>query len=189
MDNAENCDLLDSAADETRQEELLWSCIEDRRGFWAIRIVLVGLVVKGAGGDWMSHVATAAALLDEYPLAKLPVMRQIAEATLDAFDEQQWSGESFDIEFDEAVSDEAVRGLLEVGGMAEPLPEAARERCGANRRGCHRGQQAGVPVLRLDAIRSAHSARRSISAQSPARTASAGVIHEPPTQATLSSAR
>jgi yecA family protein len=122
-DNPETRELLDSTADRTRQEKLIWSYLESRREFWALRILQGGLVVKGAGGEWLSHGATAAALLDGRPLAKIPVMRQIVENTVDAFDyHDQGTEAAVEIHFDEPASAEEVSAVLAEVGMVETAP-------------------------------------------------------------------
>jgi yecA family protein len=81
-----------------------------------------GFVLKGAGGEWMSHAATAAALLDGRPLAKIPVMRQIVANTLDAFVDHQEADEGIEISFADAVSAEELSDLLAAVGMVETAP-------------------------------------------------------------------
>ena len=121
-DNPETRELLNSTSDDKRQEKLVWSYLEARREYWAARILQAGLVVKGAGGEWMSHVATGVTLLDGSPLAMIPVVRQIAENTMEAFDHHHGAGDGVEIHFDEPASDDEVSSLLAAVGMVERAP-------------------------------------------------------------------
>jgi yecA family protein len=121
-DNPETRELLHSTASAKRQERLVWSYLESRREFWAIRVFQAALVVKGAGEDWISLAATGAALLEGRAITKIPVMRQIAYRTLSAFDHQEGSPAELEIEFSEPASADDVSRLLAAVGMAETAP-------------------------------------------------------------------
>jgi yecA family protein len=121
-DNPEIRELLHSTASAKRQERLVWSYLESRREFWAIRVFQAALVVKGAGEDWMSLAATGSALLAGHSIGKTPVMRQIAERTLDAFDHVEGGPAELEMEFSEPASADDVSRLLAAVGMAETAP-------------------------------------------------------------------
>jgi hypothetical protein len=121
-DNPEIRELLESTDASRRQASVVWSYLETRREQWASRILQSGLVVKSADRDWMSHVATGAALLEGHPLAKIPAMRQVVDNTLDAFDHHHGGQTSVEVSFGAPASAEDTSDLLSAVGASETAP-------------------------------------------------------------------
>lgn len=79
------------ARTEKGQETAVWKHLETRRDWWA-RLFAVSAATLKAAGDrefWPSFAAVAQALLDGSPLKRIPVMADIVDVTLDAFDARE----------------------------------------------------------------------------------------------------
>ena len=80
-------------------EAALWAHLETRREVWALAMMRAAHILKAAGRDaqWMSFAATGSALLDGRPLKKTPIMGYVFDATIAAWQEEEygfWEGEA-----------------------------------------------------------------------------------------------
>ena len=80
-------------------EAAIWTHLETRREVWALTMMRAAHILKAAGRDaqWMSFAATGAALLDGRSLKKTPIMGYVFDATVTAWQEEEygsWEGEA-----------------------------------------------------------------------------------------------
>ena len=80
-------------------EAALWAHLETGREVWALTMMRAAHILKAAGRDaqWMSFAATGAALLDGRSLKKTPIMGYVFDATVTAWQEEEygsWEGEA-----------------------------------------------------------------------------------------------
>lgn len=80
-------DAIARARSETGQETAVWKHLATRRDWWA-RIFSTSAAVMQAGDDavWLSFAAVAQALIDGKSLKRLPIMEDILETTLEAWE-------------------------------------------------------------------------------------------------------
>ena len=84
-------EALDRATGPRQLKAALWTCLEKRRGYWALLMLRTAHVLKAAGdADWRSFVATAAALLDGRSLKKVPIMDYILSASIAAWQVEEY---------------------------------------------------------------------------------------------------
>ena len=80
-------------------EAALWAHLETRREVWALTMMRAAHIMQAAGRDaqWMFFAATGAALLDGRSLKKTPIMGHVFDATIAAWQEEEygfWEGEA-----------------------------------------------------------------------------------------------
>jgi hypothetical protein len=80
-------EAIGRARTETGQETAVWKHIETRRDWWA-RILASSAATLQAAGDpvWMSFATVAQALIDGTALKRLPIMAEIVDMTLEAWE-------------------------------------------------------------------------------------------------------
>ena len=84
-------EALDRATGPRQLKAALWTCLEKRRGYWALLMLKTAHVLKAAGdADWRSFAATAAALLDGRSLKKVPIMDYILSASIAAWQVEEY---------------------------------------------------------------------------------------------------
>lgn len=96
-------DAIGRARSETGAERAVWKHLESRRDWWA-RIFTASAAVMQAHGDavWLSFAAVAQSLIEGKSLKRLPIMEDILETTLEAWEEHREDGpEAHDLESDE----------------------------------------------------------------------------------------
>lgn len=80
-------EAIGRARSETGQERAVWKYLEIRRDWWARILASSAAVLKGAGDPvWQSFAAVAQALIDGASLKRLPIMAEIVDMTLEAWE-------------------------------------------------------------------------------------------------------
>ncbi|MCZ0964096.1 UPF0149 family protein [Paracoccus benzoatiresistens] len=123
------------ARTEKGQEAAVWKHLETRRDWWARLFAVSAATLKAADERefWPSFAAVAHGLLEGSPLKRIPVMADIVDVTLDAFDAREGNdppvtvGEKVGSLLDHAgITEGYLQGYLAALAVAprEPSPEA-----------------------------------------------------------------
>lgn len=105
------------ARTETGQETAVWKHLETRRGWWARILASSAAVLQGAGDPvWLSFAAVAQALIDGTALKRLPIMAEIVDMTLEAWESRLDHGPRAR----DGRSDD-IDGMLAQAGLSGPL--------------------------------------------------------------------
>ncbi len=85
-------EALDEAPGPRQLETALWTRLEERRGYWALLMLRTAHVLRAGNrcGEWQSFAATAAALLDGWPLKKVPIMEHVLSASIAAWQVEEY---------------------------------------------------------------------------------------------------
>ncbi|MFO7857781.1 MAG: UPF0149 family protein [Ectothiorhodospiraceae bacterium] len=88
-DNASVREILAAGGSNSSLQQRLRAYLDERRGWWAELFLRGALATAETGPDGLSRsmTVTARALLEGRPIRRIPIMEQIAEATLQAYSE------------------------------------------------------------------------------------------------------
>jgi hypothetical protein len=86
-------EAIGRARTETGQETAVWKHLEARRDWWARILASSAAVLQGVGDPvWLSFAAVAQALIDGTALKRLPIMAEIVDMTLEAWESRLGDG-------------------------------------------------------------------------------------------------
>ena len=86
-------EAIGRARTETGQETAVWKHLEARRDWWARILASSAAVLQGVGDSvWLSFAAVAQALIDGTALKRLPIMAEIVDMTLEAWESRLGDG-------------------------------------------------------------------------------------------------
>lgn len=86
-------ETIGRARTETGQETAVWKHLEARRDWWARILASSAAVLKGAGDPvWLSFADVAQALINGTALKRLPIMAEIVDMTLEAWESRLGDG-------------------------------------------------------------------------------------------------
>jgi hypothetical protein len=86
-------DAIGRARTETGQAAAVWKHLETRRDWWARIFASSAAVLQDAGDPvWLSFAAVAQALIDGTSLKRLPIMTEIVDMTLEAWESRLGDG-------------------------------------------------------------------------------------------------